>query len=186
MKRLNLFFLLFATLLMTGCVTVQPSDLGISPQVWNQYTKEQRDEMASNYHEIELGRVENGLKGTLGGDKNSILNVQIHSGKAMMPPFTQLQYYQPLSFSIHQGECYKRIPVYQSNDPKKQVILAACYRDDILYLDPSRYDKSKRYGSLEFTAMPLWRRGFTYPNVSSSGLVRFTHVNITITETKNE
>src|SRR6202011_5975839 len=88
--------------------------------------------------------------------------------------------YQPISFNLRQGDCNKKIPVISAIDPDQKGKLAVCYKDDTLYMDPSEYDPMLSLGALQFPYMPAWKRGFTYPNVTSTGLLKLTNVDVVV------
>ena len=95
-----------------------------------------------------------------------------------MPPYTSPSRYQPVVFQIRQGDCHRKIPVEQADANGQTGKLEVCYKDDILYLDPSSYDPNLSLGSLQLAYMPIWKRGFTYPSVTSTGLLKLTNVHI--------
>jgi hypothetical protein len=68
----------------------------------------------------------------------------------------------------------------QQESASGKVNLRACFKRNILFLDPSRFDLTKKEGSVRLYQSPLWRDGFTYKNIDSSGYVKLTDVNITI------
>ncbi len=169
---------LVLTLLTAACATVSPSKLGISQSQWDQYSDTERQQILQGYQQAQRQKVSSSAK------SDSVLQVNIQEGKVTSPPFTDLYVYQPLSFSIQMGDCHKRIPV-SLTDSRKKAALEACYINDTLYLDPSVYEPAKAIGSLQFPYMPMWKRGFTYPDLSSSGRLKLTHANVTVQETNS-
>jgi hypothetical protein len=175
MKKISLLVVL---ILLGGCTT-SPSNLGISDAQWAGYSKAQRQEILHNYRKIDntaglpIPRAK-----SISAAADSTINVAIHDGKIMMPPFTAATDYLPIVFTIHNGHC-KRIVVHQANQAQS-ITLDTCYQNKILYLDPSRYDATKSKGSLLFNYTPFWEHGFTYQDVSSTGYAQLSHVDITI------
>lgn len=159
-------------LLLAGCV-VGPESLGVSPQSWQRYSKVQRQKLIVGYHDVarlsQPGRVQSD------GD---MLQVALAHGAVMMPPFVKRCSYMPVIFTVPEGVC--RSVVLRNSKLKKQVVMGVCYQNGILLLDPSRYDVNKRLGSIRFYKSPLWRRGFSYRSVHSTGFVRLQGATITI------
>lgn len=179
MKRIFLLpFLMVICLLMSACQTVSPNMLGISSQQWNSYSENEKKNIVNGYKQAQ--HVKNNAKAKQSRADNSSLRVSIKGGKAMMPPFVEREEYQPVSFVIKAGGCQQGIPVLSLSTPPKQNRLTACYVDGILYVDSSPYDPEMALGSLELPNLPLWKRGFTYPDVSSKGRLKFSHVSITV------
>lgn len=163
-------------LLLASCA-ISPNELGISQAQWNSYAPEQQQQFIKNHRLIQ-----NNQGTLLQGDSNmsdeSMLQVNVHGGQVIMPPFTMLQDYQLVSFTITSGSC-KTVPLVQLN-AKNKVGLTACYQNKILYLDPSKFDVEKQIGSIRFYFSPLWAEGYTYHHINSSGYVRVTNADITI------
>ncbi|MFT3742017.1 MAG: hypothetical protein QM752_05000 [Gammaproteobacteria bacterium] len=162
-------------LILTGCATVSPQKLGISKQQWESYSQAQQDAILKGYAQAKNNRMRSGSDQT-----DATLTVAIRNGKMLMPPFTQLASYQPVEFDISAGQCNRKITVASSEDPKQKTRLIVCFRDNVLYLDPSPYDPAKADGSLKMPYMPTWQRGFTYPKVSSTGYAKLTDVDISV------
>jgi hypothetical protein len=101
----------------------------------------------------------------------------------MMSPFTQAYSYQPVSFAIQEGSC-KQVTLRQKTEDtdkhKHSVDMEVCFKNNILLLDPSRYDANKSDSSARLYRSPLWRRGFSYPHVNSTGYARLQDVMIKI------
>jgi len=169
-------FLFLTFLFLTGCA-VSPRQLGISQSEWNQYSAQQQNAIRANYNHAERTKKPTQPK------TNSELAINVQGGTVLMPPnFEVAQSYQPISFHIKDGDCRVKIPVYPANGSNKQAKLLACYQDDILYLDPSPYQPNKTIGALQLPYMPIWQRGFTYPNVSSTGYLHLSNANISVSE----
>lgn len=173
--KLYYFFLLIVVFL-AGCAIGYPAKLGISQSDWSQYSPEKKDQLMSSYEEAQTRKKSEHIRAGSG-----LLFVNIHDGKVLLPPYTTLVTYEPVAFRIKQGDCGKKIPV-TGNEGGKKGKLEVCYKDDTLYLDPSPYDPALALGSLQLLYMPVWKRGFTYPNVTSTGLLKLTHTQIYVHE----
>ena len=169
-------FILSAILILTGCST-SPSQLGMSEDQWDLTSQQQQDQYAQNYKNLQT--VWNIKKDdTSENSHHPAIEINIQGGSVMMPPFERNYSYQPVSMVINNDQC-NSVDLTQINGNKK-VNLVGCYRDHILYLDPSRYDLSQRYGSIQFNQSPLWNRGFTYHGIDSSGYARLSNANVSI------
>lgn len=171
-KRL---YFLFILLFLSGCATVSPNRLGISQSDWDQYSPAKKDQLILAYDQTQSHKKTVHVKAGKG-----VLSVRIEGGEALLPPYTNLVRYEPVAFTVRQGDCHKKINVQkvdavEDEEPGK---LEFCYKDDTLYLDPSPYNPSLSLGSLQFPFMPIWKRGFTYPDVTSTGLLKLTRVHI--------
>jgi hypothetical protein len=169
--------LLVLALVLTGCASVSSYDLGISQEQWAQYTDNKHEQILKNYQFVQERR--SSVQGNQTIDRTTRLEVEISGGKVMLPPYTILQTYEPIKFTIYSGDCTKVVPVYNADNLQASE-LGVCFKDHVLYLDPSRYDLTKLFGSIQLAYLPLWKRGFTYPDVASSGYLRLTDANITV------
>ncbi|MDF3054644.1 MAG: putative rane associated protein [Gammaproteobacteria bacterium] len=181
MRRLQKYVFLFFIVMpafLAGCASVVgPSRLGISDAEWKSYTPEQRAELSANY-----ARAQHTKRGQYVKAGNSVIQVNIHGGRALIPPSPDLQAYQPVDFRIREGECHREISIISDLNPRQKTKVTTCYSEHVLYLDASPYDVDKAYGTVLLRFMPMWKRGFTYPSVNTTGLARLTGVNISIKE----
>lgn len=182
---------------LAGC-GISPQRLGVSDEEWASYDKAHRMQLLNNYHKIEMENTvadteqdatkhvneENKDKGSA-ANASEALKVSISGGKVMMPPFVEWQPYKPFDFLISKNECIDAAIMQADSDVETS--LRSCYKDDILYVDPSRYDIAKKDGSINFHFSPLWAqaKGFTYAKISSDGYVRLKDVNVNIKQDKN-
>ena len=181
MNRKNkLVIAIIIVLLVSGCVSA-PIMLGITEEEWAGYSRDKQNKLLTNYEEItsKHERYASMLEEEPNTTKNTFLEVSIHSGRVMMPPFKSWQYYKPVKFILFKNRCCT-IVLQQASNEKVETNLEACYQDDVLYLDPSRHDLTKKRGSISINYSPLWVSGFTYKGVSSSGYVRLNKVTIKI------
>jgi hypothetical protein len=163
---------MLGVLSLTGCAT--PGRLGISENEWQNYSPDQQAKIKAGYYEL----LRNKLDSTKGIADGSVLHVKISGGQVNMPPFAQLYNYTPIEFDITSGE--SRTITFKEENGKKKVDVKALYSNKTLYLDPSRYDVMKRIGSIQLHYSPIWDRGFSYQNVSSSGYAHLTNVNVAL------
>lgn len=170
---LRLFLACCAVVLLAGC-SVAPETLGISEQQWNQYTPQKQQTIVANYEKV---RANNNLANTTAAGYGT-LHVGIANGKVMMPPFTASYKYTPIEFDIADGVC--REVELHNLDVMKSVDLIACFKQNVLFLDPSFYELAKQKGSIRFYYSPLWESGFAYRNISSRGYARLQQVTVTI------
>lgn len=170
-------FVGIGVIFLSSCASISPEKLGISQAQWSQYTPEQREQLAAQYKQTQEMQKSQSAKGG-----NSALQVNVEKGTALLPPFSGSQPYRPLSFQIREGECGLKIPVMSVANTKQAADMTACYTDSTLYLDASPYEADKAYGSIQFKWMPIWKRGFIYPDVNSTGLVKFKDVDVAVKE----
>jgi hypothetical protein len=168
---------LLAFVFLAGCATVSASKLGISKADWDQYSPEKQEQLISAYETAQASK-----KAIRAQPGSGVLSVKIDGGQASLPPYTGLTAYEPLLFTVKQGDCQRNIPVEGVDAKSKKGKLEVCYKDNILYLDPSPYDPALALGSLQFPYMPVWKRGFTYSNMTSTGLLKLTGAQIYLRE----
>ena len=174
---LGQIFLILGTLLLTSC-TVMPRELGFSPQQWQMMNAKGRKLLQMDYYRIHNALQ---LKTIYQGPR---IQVVLFRGTAMMPPLFQAYYFESLRFETNPGKCQNvRLTSW---DRIRSVKLTVCYDGVTLSFDPSRYDLSKTKGTLFLTYNTLWKHGFTYNNLSSSGYVRLKNVDVTITTISNK
>ena len=179
-QKIERLLVISVVLFLSGCVSM-PVNLGISDSEWSSYSLEKQKKMLADsarffkYHNSVIKKKKN-------DNANGVfLEVDIHSGQVMMPPFSNWLDYRPVSFIIFKGQC-RDIILEQSTDKNLQTELGVCFYGNVLSLDPSRYDLEKYKGSINAHSSPLWLTGFSYRGVSSSGYVRLKDVTIKITQ----
>lgn len=170
MKRI---ILLLITLALSACVT--PARLGISEAEWANLTPEQQAKIKDGYFEVKKHRS--------GPDRivpdGSNVHLKVSSGKIGATACN----YSSFEIDVQSGNC-QTVKVKQL-DGDKTVDVQACYYNKTVYLDPSRYDPNKSIGSIQLHCSPIWDRGFTYQNVSSSGYAHLTNVNVAVRRYNN-
>ncbi|MBA2655263.1 MAG: hypothetical protein H0U71_09405 [Gammaproteobacteria bacterium] len=175
----RIFFLLLVLCGITACAT--PTRLGISDAEWQNYSSDQQQKIKSGYYEMLKSRGKTDDEPIV--SDGSALNVRICAGQVAMPPFTDLSNYSPVELSVISGNC-QTVQINELNGNKK-VPMKVCYLNKTLYIDPSRYDQTKKLGSIQLHYSPIWDRGFTYQNVSSSGYAHLTNANVTVRKYEN-
>ena len=169
---LRQIIIMLTVVLLSGCVA-GPKQLGISSQQWQTMSADQQQKMLAGYQQIK-----NAPKPAKTIYNGPDINVTIAGGTAMMPPFVQAYPFAKVSFNLQSGQC-KSIRLSSIN-MNSAVNLQTCYNGLTLAVDPSRYDPTKSTGTLRITYNPIWKRGFTYSGIASSGYVRLNNAKITI------
>lgn len=172
-KQLLLVFVVY--LFLFGCATTQPSArLGISDLEWSSYSQEKQKSLLADHDKVINNRKNMGKHGV----GNASLEISMYDGKIMFPPsFITWQDYKPVKFDIFAGQCRDVELEHKSNKDSKTE-LGVCFYDNILHIDPSRYDLTKKHGSASIHSSPLWLDGFAYKGVNSNGYVRLSNVTV--------
>jgi GH15 family glucan-1,4-alpha-glucosidase len=166
---------LLVVLFLYGCA-ISPVQLGIAPTEWSTYSLEQQQKILDDsakyfkYHARISKRKANA--------KGECLEIAIHSGQVMLPPFSNWSDYKPAHFTIFKGQC--RDIVLEQAAEEVSTELGVCYYGNVLYLDPSHYDLKLYKGSVSIHSSPLWLSGFSYKGISSGGYVRLKNVTIRV------
>lgn len=160
-----------AVVLLSGCSTA--SRLGFSNAQWQGLTPTQRQQYTQGYHQVKEQKKEQPK--TYAGPP---LSIYFERGTAKMPPTFHSYRFQTVNFHIKAGDC-RTIPL-RSIDTRDHVGMRVCYNGLTLSLDPSRYQLSKANGSLHFNYSPIWKQGFTYSGVNTTGFAQLRHANVTI------
>ena len=174
---LGRILLILGTLLLMGC-TVGPKELGFSPRQWQMMNPTERKQLQAGYYQVQNALQ---LKTIYQGPR---IQVTIFGGAAMMPPLFQAYYFKSARFETSPGKCQS--VQLTSWDQAHSVKFTVCYDGVTLSLDLSHYDFTKTKGALLLTYNTLWKYGFTYDNLSSSGYVRLQNANVTIKTISNE
>ena len=179
----NLIILLLVLFGLTACM-VSPQYLGFSKAEWESMDSEKRAQVIRSYRELHSTKqVVTTENPALAEEQNTapsnrVINVLIARGKAMMPPFTESYAYQPVAFRIQQGSC--RQVLLEEVGGKHKVEMQVCFQKGVLLLDPSHYDSAKVDSSARLYRSPLWRSGFNYMHINTSGYVRLRDATIRI------
>lgn len=176
--------------MIAGCA-VSPHSLGISEDKWKTYDKAKQESLLRSYVDLSKERemADKNAKeryAELDLARSSYLQIKISSGQAVLPPFTGWQRFKPVNFLIVPDTCNNTylVPLSLQKEVKESTLLRACYRGNILTLDPSLYDPRKKDGTIRFVYSPLWNQGFTYSGISTHGTARLRNVNVEITSHK--
>ena len=174
--------LLFVTpIFLLGCAINIPEKLGVSNLEWMSYSQDKQKSLLADYELMQKER--EGKEEKKEEHKNPIgiyLEVSIYGGKIMFPPsFINWHNYKPARFVIFKGEC-SNIPIMHASDGSSKTELGVCFQDNVLYLDSSHYDLTKKMGSVTIYSSPLWLNGFIYNDISSTGYVRLSNVTVEV------
>ncbi|CAL7959730.1 putative membrane associated protein [Gammaproteobacteria bacterium] len=167
---------------LSSCAGVSaPTKIGVTESEWLGYSPDKQKALLANYEKFAAE-----LNKSIKNNKNTVvdsvfLEIGIHDGKVMMPPFNSHYDYNPVKFVIFKDQC-RSIILQQPTDEKIRTELEACFYGNILYLDPSHYDLTKKNGSISINFSPFWLPGFVYKGISSSGYVRLNNVTVEITQ----
>jgi len=186
-KLIMKIILFFIVMLLSGCTAVSTATkLGINELEWKNYSPEKKKLLLSNYEDFtnERNKFLKNKKNDLSDD--SFLEVSIHDGKIMIPPFDNgLQSYESVDFTILENQC-KSVELRQAIDKETYTELDVCLHGNTLYLDPSHHDITKKLGSISINSSPFWLSGFSYKGITSGGYVRLNNVTIEITRKEKE
>jgi len=180
---LSLFFLF-------GCA-MSPNKLGIPESEWKSYDKAKQEKILADYKNLNTIETidDQKEKDEYESIKNStyfgpLLKVRVYGGEAMLPPFTGWQHYTSNTFDIIPGTCINAPLIAVNGDEKSRVDLRACYKNNVLMLDPSHYDLNKKEGTIRLPYSPLWNYGFTYHGIYTNGYVKLKNASVTVFNNK--
>lgn len=168
-------------LFLPGCASVNiPARLGMTEAEWSSYTPDKQEMLLANYEKFAAeNKYIKDKESTVASDV--FLEIGIHDGKVMMPPFNGWQDYNPTKFIIFKDQC-RSIVLQQPTDETAYTELEVCFNENALYMDPSHYDLTKKNGTISINFSPLWLSGFSYKGINSSGYVRLNNVTVEITQ----
>lgn len=86
--------------------------------------------------------------------------------------------YQPIKMFVPMGLC-NRATVFSNNKVKLSQV-TACYKNNMLSLDPERFSFNMTRNAISFYPIPLWQSGYTYQNISSHGALHFQGATVSI------
>jgi len=176
----NLLYLacLFVTVTLFGCSTT-PSELGIAANEWQSYSQERQKAILDNYRKINAENIA-AAKFEKKSNKlsQSYLVVRVSDGKALMEPFINWQAFKPAVFNVNHEECTE-VKLF-STENEKSITLRSCYKGKTLFIDPSRYDVTKKLGSVTVNYSPLWQQGFVYSGINTYGYARLQNATFAI------
>jgi hypothetical protein len=189
LKLLKLASIVSLNAIICGCATPFSSQsIGITEQDWATYDKAKQQKILSDYNAAIAQNINTDNEDKFKQQQTpseTQLQLKVHGGLAMLPPYTDWAPYQPISFTIDQNSCNEVVLLPQEIDPKVKLKffakLRACFRNNKLLFDPSIYDQDKKDSSITFAYSPLWEQGFTYRNINTTGTIKFKSATIKIT-----
>lgn len=162
---------------LAGCSTHPAHTLGMSKEEWKSIDREEKKLRLANARATnELHYTKQSEQVYFNLDADTPLRVTIEGGTAMMPPFTEKMRYEPVSFVLREGGC-DEVELKEA-DGHSKVPLRACLIDDTFLLDPSAFDQDKKLGSIRIHASPVWKTGFSYYPITTTGLVRLERARV--------
>ncbi|MDF1653509.1 MAG: hypothetical protein P1U34_00190 [Coxiellaceae bacterium] len=159
------------TVVLAGCVS--RGDMGLSQQQWQQLNAKQQREYRNDYRQIK--RFQRHRQYQPGATK---ISVKLSGGTAKMAPDFDSSRFYTTKFFLREGQC-RQVPLI-AVEKAMQANLTVCYNAQVLSFDPSRYKVSDQEGTLFFNYNPVWRHGFTYYGVNSTGYVGLDDVDISV------
>ncbi len=160
-----------SAVMLTGCVS--RNDMGMSQQQWSHLSPQQQKAYRKQYRQIE--RFQRHRQYQPGPTK---VSVKLSGGTAKMPPDFGSNRFYTAKFFLRDGQC-RQVPLI-AVQKATQANLTVCFNAQVLSLDPSRYKVADQEGTLFFNYNPVWRHGFTYYGVNSTGYVSLDDVNISV------
>lgn len=160
-----------AAVLLTGCVS--HTQMGINKNEWHLLNEHQKENYRAHYRQIE--RFQRHRQYQPGASR---IAVTISGGTVKMPPTFGSYKFYTTKFHLRDGQC-QEVPLIAVENAT-QANVTACYTRQVLSIDPSRYKVADREGTLFLNYNPVWRHGFTYYGVNSTGYASLDDVNITV------
>ncbi len=170
MKKLPMLGLL-GSVALTGCVS--NADMGINNDQWRLLNDKQKQNFTAHYRENKDFQKHRQYQ-----PGPTRITVRIRNGTANVTPSFDASRFYATKFQLRDGQC-KRVPLI-AVQKSGQANLTACFTNQVLSLDPSRYKVKDREGTLFLNYNPVWLHGFTYYGVSSSGYAGLSGVDITV------
>lgn len=164
---------LMGAILLSGCNAEH--NYGIANDRWAALSPQQRSQVEQQYTQTQNALAEE-QRNTIVNPNAHEIRVAVYGGRALMPPFHWYQPYDTEVVDIKEGTC--ETCTLHRPDGEKAVDLTLCYRDHELEIDPSKFVFDKRHGTLAFHESPIWKKGFTYTQVKTSGYARLKNAHI--------
>ena len=174
-KKMMILFVM--PLLLSAC-SVGPQQLGLSHTSWDNLSDEQQQQLKADYLYIKAANAKMPLVA-----KGSPVKVTISNGFAKFPPDYKRSRYEPATFSMQPGSC-QQVGLRAASPSNALTLLKVCYSDEVLFFDPSTFNRDKQQASIYIQYQPLWVRGMSYKGISSEGFVGLQNVNIHVQKVK--
>jgi hypothetical protein len=175
----RLAFVAPIAILLSSCAS--PGQMGVSKLDWKQARPGQKKQWRQTYKKYQEDHPV-----LIGDSQSNDLHLAISGGKALFPPLFHAFSYEPISVILNSGAC-KRVEIHSTAGSMSNW-LYACYANNTLALDPSIQNIETSNGSLVITYSPLWLRpdGWTYPSMTSDGLLSLSGAAVRISLVKNK
>lgn len=184
MTRMGITVTILVSLLI-GCSARQ--QLGISELEWASYSKERKNFLVQSHKAITGERLLMKQKYVQQCESDDYgIIVEISGGKVIFPPdFIIWRNYRPLNFVVAVNQC-RELSMISETDSNITTKIGVCFLGEVLYLDSSNYEDSKKFGSVAIHRSPLWKTGFEYGAIDSTGHVRFNGATVGIRQFDGE
>jgi hypothetical protein len=91
--------------------------------------------------------------------------------------------YQPIKIFVPLGQC-NTATIFSAAQTKLSQ-LQACYKNNVLTLDPERFSFNMTRNAISFYPIPLWQSGFSYQNIHSHGEVQLQGATVSVITSNN-
>lgn len=155
--------LMACVFVLTGCQS--PGRMGVVSSTWQGWSPERQKTVKQSYKRVKAWQATQGQT-ILAGDA---IRVRVSGGTVFWVKKDMRSHYQPLSWVLSPGQC-KTVQL-RTLPENARVALSSCYLKGVFSLDPSRYQWSKRAGTLFIHQHPYWQQGVTYQgaNIQTAG-----------------
>lgn len=170
---MRFIFVLFILLFLSGCGV--ESMYGISSDRWSNLSSEQHNKIIAGYEKVQ-GELEKEQANQTPNPNGKKIRVALYGGSVLMPPYKNYFRYEPITTTVTDGQC--EYIVLEEQDGDNETKLGICYNHNVLQIDPSQFIYEKRHGTVALQYSPIWKRGFTYKHVTTSGYARLNNAHI--------
>ncbi|OGT66227.1 MAG: hypothetical protein A3J38_10660 [Gammaproteobacteria bacterium RIFCSPHIGHO2_12_FULL_45_9] len=171
MKRWVQWGVMGTVLGLCGC-SATPEELGIPPAKWAMLSQQAREQAQAGHREVERIR-KKPLSPIYQGPS---VQVQVLSGTTWMDAYRRQMPFEPVTFVIAPGACQS--VMLPSRDMENYTLLEVCYNGLTLFLDPSAYKPMKAWGTVYVDYTPVWKHGFSYTGLNTTGIARLRDVTL--------
>lgn len=167
-------FLMALFLVLSGCQS--PGRLGVVSSTWQGWSPERQKIVKQSYARVKAWQATQGQTVVAG----SGIRVSLSGGTVLSVKKDKRLRYQPLSWVLLPGQC--KTVALRTLPEKAKVALNSCYLKQVFSLDPSRYQWSKRAGTLFIHQHPYWHHGVTYQGsgIQTTGYASLENITLRI------